>query len=187
MSEYLTDSLNQRYRATLALVAFLVLLNQLLVQPSLMRLTTDAPVINIAGRQRMLSQRLAKSALALESKTARRGGATLMSWTRYSGSGPRPTTGFAMVMRSRCRGKQSSRQCRVLDGLEPLFERMRTAADRLIRDDARGQPGATAVRDHLAIILGTESEYLERMDRIVGLFEREARTGSAGWSGPAGS
>ncbi len=68
MSEYRTDSLNQRYRATLALVAFLVLLNQLLVQPSLMRLTTDAPAINIAGRQRMLSQRLAKSALALESK-----------------------------------------------------------------------------------------------------------------------
>jgi hypothetical protein len=42
MSEYLADSLNQRYRATLALVAFLVLLNQLLVQPSLMRLTLDA-------------------------------------------------------------------------------------------------------------------------------------------------
>ena len=66
--EFLTDSLNHRYRATLALVAFLMLLNQLLVQPSLMRLTTDAPAINIAGRQRMLSQRLAKSALALESK-----------------------------------------------------------------------------------------------------------------------
>ncbi len=61
MSEFITDSLNQRYWATLALVAFLVLLNQLLVQPSLMRLTTDAPVINIAGRQRMLSQRLAES------------------------------------------------------------------------------------------------------------------------------
>ena len=58
MSEHLTDSLNQRYQVTLALVAFLVLLNQLLVQPSLMRLTSDAPVINIAGRQRMLSQRL---------------------------------------------------------------------------------------------------------------------------------
>jgi hypothetical protein len=66
MSEYIADSLNQRYRATLALVAFLVLLNQLLVQPSLMRLTLDAPVINIAGRQRMLSQRLAKAAMALE-------------------------------------------------------------------------------------------------------------------------
>src|SRR5260370_27957499 len=66
MSELPADSLTQRYRVALALVAFLVLLNQLLVQPSLMRLTTDAPVINIAGRQRMLSQRLAKAALALE-------------------------------------------------------------------------------------------------------------------------
>ena len=64
---------------------------------------------------------------------------------------------------------------------------MRTAADRLIRDDTRGQPGEQAVRDHLAIILGTESEYLERMDGIVGLFEREAPNGSAGWFGPVGS
>ena len=50
----------------LAVVAFLVLLNQILVQPPIMELTTDAPVINVAGRQRMLSQRLAKAALALD-------------------------------------------------------------------------------------------------------------------------
>ena len=71
MSEHLADSLNRRYRAALALVAFLVLLNQLLVQPSLMRLTTDAPIINIAGRQRMLSQRLAKAALAMDRADAK--------------------------------------------------------------------------------------------------------------------
>ena len=66
MREYPVGLLNQRYLVVLVLVAFLVLLNQLLVQPSLLRLTTDAPVINVAGRQRMLSQRLAKAALALD-------------------------------------------------------------------------------------------------------------------------
>ena len=50
----------------LAVVAFLVLLNQVLVQPPIMEMTTDAPTINVAGRQRMLSQRLAKAALALD-------------------------------------------------------------------------------------------------------------------------
>lgn len=60
------DLLSRRYRAALLLVALLVLLNQLLVQPALLRLSTGAPVINVAGRQRMLSQRLAKAALALD-------------------------------------------------------------------------------------------------------------------------
>ena len=53
-------------RVALALVALLVLLDRVLVQPGLSGLLTDAPLINAAGRQRMLSQRLCKAALALE-------------------------------------------------------------------------------------------------------------------------
>ena len=66
MKEYTGAILNERYLIVLALVAFLVLLNQVFVQPPIMEMTTDAPTINVAGRQRMLSQRLAKAALALE-------------------------------------------------------------------------------------------------------------------------
>src|SRR4051794_9111719 len=44
-----TRLLGRRYRAALLSVALLVLLNQLLVQPPILRLTTDAPVINVAG------------------------------------------------------------------------------------------------------------------------------------------
>ena len=107
MSEYLTDSLNQRYRAALALVAFLVLLNQLLVQPSLMRLTTDAPVINIAGRQRMLSQRLAKAALAFE----RADGTARIALLRRAGAGTRALDGFP-----RWAASWQSRRCRCRAG-----------------------------------------------------------------------
>jgi FixJ family two-component response regulator len=46
MSANPADSLNKLSKAALALVALLVLSNQLLVQPALMRLTNDAPVIN---------------------------------------------------------------------------------------------------------------------------------------------
>ncbi|MFI5455979.1 MAG: type IV pili methyl-accepting chemotaxis transducer N-terminal domain-containing protein [Isosphaerales bacterium] len=186
MSEHLADSLNQRYRAALALVAFLVLLNQLLVQPSLLRLTMDAPVINIAGRQRMLSQRLAKAALALEradGKTRRRYfdelDQVLRLWTASHDGLRHGNRAISLP------GGNSQAVNAALDGLEPLFLRMRTAADRLIRDEARGQPGEPAARDDLAIILGAEGEYLERMDRVVGLFEREARdrVGRMFWTG----
>ena len=57
MRDTLVGSLNGRYLVALGLVALLVLLNELLVQPSLLAILTDAPIINVAGRQRMLSQR----------------------------------------------------------------------------------------------------------------------------------
>ena len=68
MNEQIAEILGRKYRIALTVVAILVLGNQVLVQPYMMRLTTDAPLINIAGRQRMLSQRLAKAALAFESR-----------------------------------------------------------------------------------------------------------------------
>ena len=60
----------RKYRIALAVVVLLVVGNEVLLQPLIVRLATDAPLINTAGRQRMLSQRLAKAALGF---SARRG------------------------------------------------------------------------------------------------------------------
>ena len=49
----------------LCAVAGLVVVDQAIVQPMLIRVNAFAPAINVAGRQRMLSQRLTKAALAL--------------------------------------------------------------------------------------------------------------------------
>src|SRR5690606_30052736 len=59
--------LARRYFVALALVAGLTVLDQMVVQPLLVRQAFYAPVINVAGRQRMLSQRLTKAALAMHS------------------------------------------------------------------------------------------------------------------------
>ena len=71
MRERIAEMLDRRYWTALAVVAVLVLGNEVLIQPFMMRLTTDAPLINIAGRQRMLSQRLAKAALAFDAGAER--------------------------------------------------------------------------------------------------------------------
>ncbi|HQU41159.1 MAG TPA: type IV pili methyl-accepting chemotaxis transducer N-terminal domain-containing protein [Pirellulales bacterium] len=65
-AERLVRPLRFRYAVVFVAVASLSLADQAVIQPLLVRLNGYAPVINTAGRQRMLSQKLAKQSLALE-------------------------------------------------------------------------------------------------------------------------
>lgn len=95
----------RRYTLALGLVALLTLAAQGLVQAALHRARTDAEVVNLAGRQRMLSQRLTLSALAWRQSAdaaAARHLATLQQvlgeWTtahrRLSAGGDLPNAGL---------------------------------------------------------------------------------------------
>ncbi len=57
------------YICALCSVALLAILGQVIIQVSIQQQTSDAFVINIAGRQRMLSQKIPKDALILETAT----------------------------------------------------------------------------------------------------------------------
>jgi signal transduction histidine kinase len=186
MSASPADSLNRRSKAALALVALLVLSNQLVLQPALLRLTSDAPVINIAGRQRMLSQRLAKAALALEraeGESRRRHleelEQVLALWSAsHDGlrQGNRPMS---------LPGRNSAAVTAALEGLETYYRQMRDSAARLVRDARPASRGGSSSREELATIMAAEGEYLARMDHVVGIFEREARdrVGRLFWTG----
>ncbi len=177
LREYAVGRLNQRYLVALGLVAFLVLLDQIRIQPSLLQLTTDAPVINVAGRQRMLSQRLAKAALALDaaedgverSRHRAELGQVLRLWTASHNALRQGDRGLSLP------GRNSPAVNAAFDDLEPFFTRMRDAVVRLNQNDAARRPDDDRARADLATILQIEGEYLARMDRIVGLFERETR------------
>ncbi len=175
MNEQIAEILGRKYLIALTVVAILVLGDQALIQPYLMQLTTDAPLINTAGRQRMLSQRLAKAALAFEGGRVE-GKAYLEEmrqvlglWSAAqeellrNGAGP-----------SRA-GRNSPAVHDAVRGLDPYFVEMRDAARRVIRAGSSDRPQVDAVREGLAVILDNEAEYLRRMDQVVGLFESEAR------------
>jgi signal transduction histidine kinase/CheY-like chemotaxis protein len=61
-----TRRLTVLYIVALSAVALLSVAGQILVQHSLKQQSSDSRVINIAGRQRMLSQKLSKAALAIQ-------------------------------------------------------------------------------------------------------------------------
>src|SRR4051812_37438421 len=57
------------YVTAFSSIAAMAIVGQILIQSMLAQQKHDAYVVNIAGRQRMLSQKLSKSALALSSQS----------------------------------------------------------------------------------------------------------------------
>ena len=150
--------------AALGLVALLVLLNQALIQPTLLRLLADAPTINIAGRQRMLSQMVVKSALALAAAPDE------SNRTRWQGELARVlalwNTNHQQIRQGAIGWNPQVRQS--LETLEPHYARLRAAAKTLASSLASDRPVIDA-------LLEAEAQYLPRMDAIVNLYEQDAR------------
>jgi signal transduction histidine kinase len=168
MSEHIADVFGRKYRVALAVVTALVLGNQVMVQPYLARLTTDAPLINVAGRQRMLSQRLAKAALVGQGQGERASAAL--------GEMKEVLAAWSDAHEALRRDPLTAAVREGLDGLEPHFRAMRNAAGELIRiGEGRGDGADARAGEALEVILDHEGEYLRRMDRVVGLYEAEAR------------
>jgi two-component system, LuxR family, sensor kinase FixL len=162
--------LGARYLFVLVAVALLVVIDQAIVQPLLVRLDRYAPVINLSGRQRMLSQRLTKSALTLERAAteedvdaARRElQATLEQWSDSHAALQEgdPDRGIEHVSSPEIQEQWES--------IEPHFAAMASAASALIgaESDSRTRPVEAIVRH--------ESRFLMAMDHIVNLMESEA-------------
>ncbi len=164
--------LDKRLWYSLGLSAGLIILHQFLIQPSLIRLTSDAPVINIAGRQRMLSQKLAKEALALmiagdsAARDAHRSelAATLQTWraahaSLRDGNSATFPGGFANAVVQRAYHE-----------IEPHFQVLANAAEVLL-----GESAEATRRNALDSLLKNEPEFLAKMHAIVGLYEDQAR------------
>lgn len=167
--------LGTRYIVVLILVALLMVVDQAVVQPLLVRLDTYAPAVNLSGRQRMLSQRLTKAALLLESsdnepdrdafRTELR--ETLDQWTSSQATllHGDPQRGIPVIASPEITAQWNS--------LRPHFDAMRAAAMRLI-DPAIHSNDSAATADAVGRIVANEAAFLSSMDRIVKLMELEA-------------
>ena len=161
-----------RYVGALLVVAGLLVAGQTVVHQVLSRQEGDARVINLAGRQRMLGQRLCTLLLALDVDPGRAPGRDLRGelsrtaddWERSQASlrGGRPETGL--------RAGNSG----VIEGLFARIDADHHAMLAAARDALAPGPGDAAA-DRARTACDHQEVFLAGMDRIVTEYEREAR------------
>jgi signal transduction histidine kinase/DNA-binding response OmpR family regulator len=163
--------LTRYYILALSAVALLSIAGQLFVQARLVEQLGDSKLVNTAGRQRMLSQRIVKCALVLndrpspaeQSARAEELRSSLELWRRCHDELRR---GDAAVGHS---DGNSPAAAAIYTRLEPTFAALSTAAGRIAEVPHVAHPA------DLATLLADERPFLEGMDAVVAQYEREAQ------------
>jgi signal transduction histidine kinase/CheY-like chemotaxis protein/HPt (histidine-containing phosphotransfer) domain-containing protein len=167
-----TSRLTWLYISALTAVAALSITGQLLVQRSLHQQRGDSTIVNIAGRQRMLSQKLTKAALAWSHATAPgerenraeeiRG--TLALWQRSHRGLMQGDAELSLV------ASRSPIVVAQFEKLQPIFAEMVSAADRLLASSETSEQ-----QKQLRILLDREPVFLRAMDAAVFQLDHEAQ------------
>ncbi|WP_158261408.1 MULTISPECIES: ATP-binding protein [Pirellulaceae] len=155
----------------------LTILGQVLVQQSLEQQSSDSTVINIAGRQRMLSQKITKLALQID-----------ISDSPFEKVEARNELRESLDLWETChRGLQVGNEELGLPGhnsetvtelyaeLEPSFQAIRQAVMSILSADLDEQDGP-GITPSLDVILANEREFLAGMDQIVYTYDQEAES-----------
>ncbi len=170
-----TRQLTIRYFTSFGVISLLAILSTLLVQYQSHAHESDTRLVNLAGRQRVLSQSIAKDALLLPrapDSTARQSLtmdlATLNALWQQSHSALQegdPLLGLP--------GKNSPKVHQMFAQVEPHYNAMSKAVDQLLQEmrNAEAPPDISA---EVRTILAEEQPYLQTMNAIVFQYDREA-------------
>ncbi len=166
------------YAVALAFIALSIISSSLLMQYVIKRNGGDSRVINLSGRQRMLSQRLTKCVLALErtgspaerSRRSRELTESFASWKKVHLGLQYGDDTLGLPHR------QNSSEIRELFvGLEPFHVAMVTELDRLVKGAENEKIDPGALRTTANVMLANEPGFLALMDKITFQFDKEAK------------
>ena len=169
--------LSRLYVVALSAIAFSVLVSQVLIHRFLADRESDSTVVNIAGRQRMLSQKLTKETLQLlttgnfsEIEKLQESLKTTLERWRFSH--------YALLEGSDSLGlpgHNSREVTQMFQAIQPHFLKMEQASTTIVKklsDDP--QIPLSVLNGNIKTIMNHESAFLEGMDRIVNQYEHEA-------------
>lgn len=166
------------YGVALSLIALTILASSFLMLFSLKNNSSDSRVINLSGRQRMLSQRLTKATLSLlmplgGEERARRIEEIRQSyadWTTVEEGLQKGNSHLGLP------GRQNSQAIIVLfASIEPYYLAMRHGVDELLGKSGNGNVDRAVLEVTARTLLENEPHYLSLMDKITFQFDTESR------------
>jgi signal transduction histidine kinase/CheY-like chemotaxis protein len=177
-NETVITKLKVLYFAALCLIAAVIITSSLLLQHAISESAGDSRVINLAGRQRMLSQRLAKDVLALKiacpaincTDRIEEMRLSLNDWTRAHEGLQHGDASLQLPQR------ENSREIReTFSKLDSHHKAMVSAGNTLLGAPNQ-RPTQQQLDQAIKVILDHEPEFLRLMDRITFQFDKESKS-----------
>ncbi|PSR56589.1 hypothetical protein AHMF7605_25375 [Adhaeribacter arboris] len=176
----ISKKITRLYLLALTAIALLLLVGQLLVQRSLQRQLTDSRIINIAGRQRMLSQKICKTIVLLyhqQNSTAtpiyiNDLQEALNLWQK-SHEGLK--NGYIVYLHIPVNNSAAIRQ--KFSRMDPLFHVLfenAQAINKYYHTHLTPTAAPLKLRTRMSTLLKNERAYLQSMDQIVFQYDAEA-------------
>ncbi len=169
-------NLKRLYIFALVTIAITVLLSQLVIQYNIFTQLSDSKIINYSGKQRFLSQKLTKEILILnfvtETKNSSEGINKINEITRlwkfnhYALEKGNDSLGFPK--------EKSKELANLFNGIRPNFNNIITASQSFLNNKKHG---INEKENQILVntILKNSAIFLDKMDRIVGQYDKEAR------------
>lgn len=174
---YKTKNITIFYLIALSLIALLCISAYILMQAAIYRQASDAPVINYAGRQRMLSQKLTKEALFLVLSPSlkmrehhRKESADTMATWSWVHNGLQDGDKEIGLPGNNSREVQS-----LFVEMEPYYQKIKRAVKKILTLNSISLVRLSSDSPLIKDIVEASPLYLEWMDRIVFQYAKEAR------------
>jgi signal transduction histidine kinase len=173
-----TQKITKLYLLALTVVALLSIGGQLIVQRSLRNQLSDSRVVNIAGRQRMLSQKLCKTVLLLAYATDSSGVSLYLSDLKtdvetWKKSHYGLKNGYLAV--ANIPVNNSDTIAKMFAGIDPYFNTMLATVSQIANTFTSAPPPSyQMMKNDLAQLFIHERAYLQGMDKIVFQYDTEA-------------
>lgn len=165
--------LRQRYTVALSLIAFLVIISQILIQFLLSAQIHDSHIVNIAGRQRMLSQKITKLSYYISAAES----PDIASQNRIKFNEAVDLWEYSHLglihgnKKLKLPGDNSQEVTSLFDRIHPHYQAMLKAA-KVISTSA----DITEIKQNAHYISQHEADFLNGMNEIVFQYDQEANT-----------